>query len=96
MFTHIVFFKFNEPKLQNAEEGKKLLLAMEGKIPQLKELEVGVDLLHTGRSYDLALITRFDNQEDMDIYQVHPYHVNEVLAKLKPMLEGSAAVDFEA
>lgn len=96
MFTHIVFFKFTEPKLQHAEEGKKLLLAMEGKIPELKGLEVGVDLLHTGRSYDLALVTRFNSQEDMDKYQVHPYHVNEVLAKLKPMLEGSAAVDFES
>jgi hypothetical protein len=95
MFTHIVFFKFNEPKAQHAEAGKKLLLAMEGKIPQLRQLEVGADLLHTGRSYDLALITRFDNQKDMDTYQVHPYHVNEVLAKLKPMLKDSAAVDYE-
>ena len=29
-------------------------LAMEGKIPELKGLEVGVDVLHTERSYDLA------------------------------------------
>lgn len=93
MFTHIVFFKLKDTK--NIEAAKKLLTAMEGKIPQLKYLEVGVDILHTSRSYDLALITKFDSKEDMDIYQDSTYHVNEVLAKLKPMLEGSAAVDYE-
>lgn len=94
MFTHIVFFKLSEPTTANLEVAKNILLAMEGKIPQLKYLEVGVDVLHTERSYDLVLITKFDSHEDMDAYQVHPYHVNEVLAKLRPMLKGSAAVDY--
>lgn len=95
MFTHIVFFKLNDPSTINIEQAKNLLLNMEGKIPQLKYLEVGIDLLHTERSYDIALITKFDCKEDMDTYQTHPYHVNEVLAKLKPMLKGSAAVDYD-
>jgi len=96
MFTHIVFFKLSDPTELNIEKAKTLLLGMEGKIPQLKYLEVGVDVLHTGRSYDLALITKFECRNDMEAYQVHPYHVNEVLANLKPMLKGSAAVDYEA
>lgn len=95
MFTHIVFFKLNDPTEQNILAAKKLLTDMEGKIPQLKYIEVGVDVLHTERSYDIALITKFNNKEEMDEYQVHPYHVNEVLAKLRPMLKGSAAVDYE-
>jgi hypothetical protein len=95
MFTHIVFFKLKEPDELHLQQAKNILLAMEGEIPTLKSLEVGVDLLHTDRSYDIALITKFDCKEDMDTYQVHPYHVNEVLAKLKPMLKGSAAVDYE-
>lgn len=93
MFTHIVFFKLKDKN--NVEAAKKLLLAMEGQIPELKYLEVGVDLLHTTRSYDLVLITKFDSKEDMDIYQDSEFHVNEVLAKLRPMLEGSAAVDYQ-
>ncbi len=92
MFTHIVFFKLKNKEL--ASEARDLLLSMEGKIPQLKGLEVGVDVLHTERSYDLALVTRFDSLEDMDTYQIHEYHVNEVLKYLKPMLESSKAVDF--
>lgn len=95
MFTHIVFFKLNEPDELHVQQAKNLLLAMEGQIPMLKGLEVGVDLLHTERSYDIVLITKFDCKGDMDAYQVHPYHVNNVLAKLKPMLKGSAAVDYE-
>lgn len=92
MFTHIVFFKLKNK--EQTEEAKNILLSMEGKIPELKGLEVGVDVLHTERSYDLALITRFDSLEDMNTYQVHAYHVNEVLKYLKPMLESSKAVDF--
>jgi hypothetical protein len=96
MFTHIVFFKLADPTQLNIEKAKNILLNMDGKIPQLKYLEVGVDILHTERSYDLVLITKFDCRNEMEAYQVHPYHVNEVLANLRPMLKGSAAVDYEA
>lgn len=94
MFTHIVFFKLSEPSEENVKRVKEILDGMKGKIPVLKYLEVGADVLHTERSYDIALITRFDSLEDMQQYQVHPYHVNEVLANLRPMLKGSVAVDF--
>jgi len=93
MFTHIVFFK-----LKNKDEvasARNILLSMEGKIPQLKELEVGVDVMHTERSYDLALITKFDSLEDMKTYAVSEYHVNSVLKYIKPMLESSKTVDYE-
>ena len=92
MFTHIVFFKLKD--ISQVNEARDILLGMEGKIPQLKGLEVGVDVLHTERSYDLVLVTRFDSLEEMDAYQVHEYHVNEVLKYLKPMLESSKAVDY--
>ncbi|MGH4122898.1 MAG: Dabb family protein [Clostridium sp.] len=93
MFTHIVFFKLKSK--DKASEARNILLSMQGKIPQLKGLEVGVDVLHTERSYDLALVTRFDSLEDMNAYAVHEYHVNEVLKYLKPMLETSKVVDYE-
>ena len=94
MFTHIVFFNLKDK--QQASEAREILLSMEGKIPELKGLEVGLDVLHTERSYDLALITRFDSLEDMNTYQVHEFHVNEVLKYLKPMIESSKAVDFNS
>lgn len=93
MFTHIVFFKLKNK--DKASEARNILLSMEGKIPQLKGLEVGEDVLHTERSYDIALVTRFDSLEDMNEYAVSEYHVNEVLKYLKPMLESSKVVDYE-
>jgi hypothetical protein len=92
MVTHLVFFKLADPTPINVEKANN----MQGQIPQLKHLEVGVDLLHTERSYDIALITKFECKNDMDAYQVHPFHVNHVLANLRPMLKGSVAVDYES
>lgn len=93
MFTHIVFFKLKDKN--NVKKAKELLLSMEGKISFLKEIIVGEDVVHSQRSYDIALVTKFDTKEDMDNYQVHPVHVNEVVKYLRPMLDGSASVDFE-
>lgn len=95
MFTHVVFFKLKDKSEENMEKAKSIIMRVEGKVPTLKSIKVGVDVVRSARSYDLALITTFDSREDMDAYQVHPVHVDEVLAKLKPMLELSAAVDFE-
>lgn len=95
MFTHIVFFRLKDKSRENVNKARDILLGMNGKIPQLKHLQVGIDVVHSGRSYDIALITKFDSREAMDDYQVHPVHVNEVLHYLKPMLDSSAAVDFQ-
>lgn len=93
MFTHIVFFKLQDES--NIEKAADILRGMEGKIPELKELQVGVDVIRSDRSYDIALITKFDNKNDYEIYNSCEYHVNEVIKNLKPMLESSKTVDFE-
>lgn len=95
MFTHVVFFKLKDKSKENIEKAKEILLRTEGRVPTLRTIKVGVDVVRSARSYDLALITTFDSREAMDEYQVHPVHTDEVLADLRPMLESSAAVDFE-
>lgn len=92
MFKHIVLFKTK--KQEDAQFVFDRLRSMEGKIKELKYLEVGIDELHTERSFDVTLITGFDSKEDMDIYQVSDYHQNEVLAKIKPLIEKSIACDY--
>lgn len=94
MFTHIVFFKLKEATQDNVDKAKNILVAMDGNIPELKELEVGVDVIKSDRSFDLALITRFASKEDYEAYAVSDYHVNQVLANLRPMLESSKTVDY--
>lgn len=95
MFTHVVFFRLKNKSKENIEKAKEIIMRVEGKVPTLKSIKVGVDVVRSARSYDLALIATFDSLEDMDEYQVHPVHVDEVLANLRPMLESTAAVDFE-
>lgn len=95
MVTHIVFFKLKDASSENVEKTKKVLLSMEGKIDELEHLEVGVDFLHSPRSYHLALITKFASRSDLEAYQVHPYHVNEVIAYMKTVMESSVTVDYE-
>jgi len=92
MITHAVLFKLKDPS--NIQKTREVLLGMDGKIPQIRNLEVGVDVVRSQRSYDLALITRFDSMEDLQAYQVHPVHV-EVLNYITSVRESVVAVDFQ-
>ena len=96
MITHIVFFKLHEPTQANVTATREKLESMEGKIPQLRHLEVGVDVIRSERSHDLALVTRFDSLEDLQAYQVHPYHANEVVPHMKAVSSSVVAVDYES
>jgi len=93
MLTHVVCFKFANFEL--AEQARQRLLSMVGRVPSLRELEAGVDVVRGERSYDVALITRFDDLEAMKRYQVDPVHV-EVAGFLKQNATSVVAVDFES
>lgn len=95
MITHIVFFILKERSEAVVSETVNVLRNMEGKIPQLRYIEVGVDVLHTERSYDIALITKFDTLDDLQAYQVHPVH-QEVIRHMNNVRESSVAVDYES
>ncbi|MCE5220939.1 MAG: Dabb family protein [Clostridium sp.] len=94
MFTHIVLFKAKEPTGENLEFLRKTLLSMKGNIKELKELEVGVDVIRSDRSYDVAIITRFDSKEDYLAYDVNEFHVENVKKVIGPYLEKSKTIDF--
>ncbi|HXN05856.1 MAG TPA: Dabb family protein [Nitrospiria bacterium] len=94
MITHIVLFKLKDAAPAVILKTRDVLLNMKGKIPVLKHLEVGTDVLRSERSYDLALVSRFDSLADLKVYQEHPVH-QEVLKYMAGVREHSAAVDFE-
>jgi len=95
MLTHIVFFKLKDRSAESVERTAQVLRDMEGKIEVLRSIEVGVDVLHSDRSYDIALITKFDSMADLDVYQVHPVH-QKVIEHMSQVRDSSAAVDFES
>lgn len=94
MFTHIVLFKAKEPTKENLEFLEKTFLSMSGNIKELKQLEVGIDVVRSNRSYDIGIITRFDCKEDYLTYDVNEFHVEKVKTVIAPYLEGSTTLDF--
>lgn len=96
MITHIVLFKLSDPTPANLAATRDKLLSMDGRIDLLRHIEAGVDVVRSERSYDIALLTRFDSLEDLQAYQVHPYHAGEVIPHMKSVCSSVVAVDFEA
>ena len=92
MITHIVFFKFRSPA--DVEPVRAALEGMRGRVPTLRELEVGVDELHTERSFDLSLLTRFDSWVDLDAYRIDPVHL-KVIELVKQVGAETKVVDYE-
>lgn len=95
MITHVVLFKLLDRTPKNLETARTKLASLAGQIPQLRHFEVGADLLHTDRSYDLALVARFDSLADLHNYQVHPLH-QEVVTYIRPASESILAVDYSS
>jgi hypothetical protein len=94
MLTHIVFFKLHDPSEENSTAVVEKLQSMNGRIPQIRALEAGANIVPSARAYDVALITKFDSLSDMEAYQIHPYHHDEVLPFMRAHSSDIRAVDF--
>jgi hypothetical protein len=94
MITHIVLFKLKDRSTESIDRTVQVLRNMEGKIDALRHLEVGTDVLHSERSYDIALVTKFDSMEALQAYQVHPVH-KLVIEHIATVREASVSVDYE-
>ena len=95
MITHIVLFRLKDRRPESVEEARRRLASLMGRVESLRSLEVGADVLHKERSYDIALTARFASLDGLEAYQLHPYHV-EVGGWIKGRSEAIAAVDYES
>jgi hypothetical protein len=95
MVTHVVLFQLRDASEASSAATAAVLMEMDGKIPCLESIEVGVDVVHSERSYDLALITRFKDWSGLETYRVHPVHA-QVLTHLQRVVAKSVVVDFES
>ncbi|MDD3079629.1 MAG: Dabb family protein [Paludibacter sp.] len=100
MVKHIVFFGLadeaeGKTKAENALYIKTALENLKNLIPQIKMIEVGINLpdAPTG-NHDIALVSEFASMADLDIYQVHPEH-KKVAAYIGKVKTSRAAVDYE-
>ena len=95
MIKHIVCFKLKDNSTENCEKAKEVLLSMQGNVPQLRGIEVGVDFLHSERSYDVILQVLLDDEKALDDYQNDPYHCSVVKPHMHSVREASVAIDYE-
>ena len=94
MIKHIVCFKLKDNSAENCKKTKEILLSMEGKVPTLRGIEVGVDFLHSDRSYDIILQVLLDSPEALEEYQNDSYHCGVVKKHMHAVREASVAVDY--
>jgi heme-degrading monooxygenase HmoA len=79
MIRHLVLWKLKDhaegaSAAENALKMKAMLEALNGKIPGMRRLEVGVDFSRTDTSADVALCSEFETREALEAYQHHPEH----------------------
>ena len=94
MLKHVVFLKFKDGVGEDEIVGlEKSLAALPPVIPEILSFEFGRDVVRSERSYDLALVSTFNDLGAMQHYQKHPDH-QVVLKKVNDLCESVLAVDF--
>ncbi|MDD5212680.1 MAG: Dabb family protein [Sulfuricurvum sp.] len=94
MFVHIVMFAFKEEnKESNLVHVKSMLEALPNHIESLKSMEVGIDVSHSERSFDLVLTSTFEDQAGLNAYAVHPAHL-DVVSVIKEVTTMAKVVDY--
>ena len=97
MINHVVLFKLKdypeEEKIKVISELRGMIESLKEKIREVRYMEVGVNHELYAKSFDIALISHFDNQEDLEKYRVHPEH-QKVVDKIKETTSDRAAVDY--
>lgn len=94
MIKHIVMWKFKEGEQENMLLFRDRLLALKGQIPEIRSMEVGINMNHSDRSYDAVLVSEFDSMEALRAYSTNPLHV-EVSDFCKTIRTASVSVDYE-
>lgn len=100
MIRHIVMWKLKDgamgcTKTENALSMKNQLERLAGVIPELKYLQVGMNVAQGQGAYDIVLVSEFEDLEKLNVYQNHPEHLKiaEFIGKVR---EDRVVVDYEA
>lgn len=100
MVKHIVFWKMKEElSASDREEAlrtiKRGFEAMQGVIPGLLRIEVGIDFLRSPESADFSLYCEFESRAALDAYQAHPAH-QAMLPLVRDVRSERRVIDYDA
>jgi hypothetical protein len=74
---------------------KRRLESLQGAVPSLQRIEVGMDQSGKPAAMDMVLYSEFSSAEDLAAYAGHPEHL-KVVEFVKPLVCDRAVVDYEA
>lgn len=94
MIKHIVCFKLKDNSRAECEKAKEVLMSMVGKVPSAKHIEVGIDELHSDRSFDVILMVDVEDMDALNVYANDEYHCSVVKKHMHAVCEKSVTVDF--
>lgn len=95
MIKHTVCFKLKDNSPEECNKAAQILRSMDGNIELLRGIEVGVDFLHSPRSYDIILQVLLDDEKALEEYQNDEYHCSVVKKHMHSVAESSVAIDFK-
>jgi len=95
MVKHIVMWKFKDEVVEADKlEMKRKLESLNGVVPSLINIEIGMDVVGSDASKDMVLYSEFGSLEDLKAYAEHPEHL-KVVDFVKPLVCERAVVDYE-
>lgn len=95
MLRHIVFFKYkSETAPERRQNFLRMLRALPERVPGIKASEVGEDILHMQRSFDVAIVFTFADRAALETYAGHPEHVT-LIEESRRINEKVCSVDYE-
>jgi len=99
MIKHIVIWTLHDEaegcsKAENAKKAKVLLESLNGKIPGLINLEVGIDLIGDGNCGDVCLYSELETADDLPAYATHPEHV-KCIPFMQAIASSRSAMDYQ-
>ncbi len=96
MLQHYIFIRYREGTAEaHIAEFAARMLALRTVIPELAHLELGRDILHEARSWDLILIMRFASLDALRRYQRHEAH-QQVMQFNQSCVADVGSLDFFA
>jgi len=100
MVKHIVMWRLHEEvdgigRDEAALQIKQALEELEGKIPGLDMIEVGVDFDRGAQAADIVLYSELESREALAAYQAHPLH-QAVVPLIRKYARERIVVDYEA
>jgi hypothetical protein len=100
MIKHIIMWRLYDHaegfrKAENAQRMKQQLEELKRQVPQIRYLEVGINISDSQDAYDIVMYSEFESQHDLKTYQDHAAHL-----AFKEFVDGirskKRVVDYEA